>query len=194
MQRWIDEKQNGVADFAVSCPQCGVEYIIAYPKRGFLVELIDIGEKVADAVSPYVTITILLGSLYWSAVSYGAVTMIQVLGHDDGWNLIENSDRLSLIIGLPTIPLALVLYKTIAWEDRCLRWIRQTSNKYSFTAHEEQPRRIPAEPSRNANLSSFSRMICGALALPTIAVACGNMLYGSYSFSGWQRALMVMYQ
>ncbi|EDV22703.1 uncharacterized protein TRIADDRAFT_58535 [Trichoplax adhaerens] len=190
LQRWIDEKQNGVADFAVSCPQCGIEYIIAYPQRGFLMKLLDAGEKVTDALSPYITVTILLGSLYWSAVSYGAVTMVQVLGHNDGWNLIEKSDRLPLVIGLPAIPLILVLYKTVAWEDRCLRWIRQTSHKYSVATPEDRPQRVPAEPTHSTDLSSLSRIICGALALPTIAVTCGNLFYGNYSLSNWQKALM----
>lgn len=34
LQRWLDEKQKGNNGGAVSCPQCGTEYHITFPKMG----------------------------------------------------------------------------------------------------------------------------------------------------------------
>uniref|UniRef100_A0A8C1UUC4 E3 ubiquitin-protein ligase MARCHF5 n=1 Tax=Cyprinus carpio TaxID=7962 RepID=A0A8C1UUC4_CYPCA len=34
LQRWLDEKQKGNSGGAVSCPQCGTEYQIVFPKIG----------------------------------------------------------------------------------------------------------------------------------------------------------------
>lgn len=34
LQRWLDEKQKGNSGGAVSCPQCGTEYHITFPKMG----------------------------------------------------------------------------------------------------------------------------------------------------------------
>ena len=34
LQRWLDEKQKGNGGGAVSCPQCGTEYSIVFPKMG----------------------------------------------------------------------------------------------------------------------------------------------------------------
>lgn len=34
LQRWLDEKQKGNSEGAVSCPQCGTEYQITFPKMG----------------------------------------------------------------------------------------------------------------------------------------------------------------
>lgn len=34
LQRWLDEKQKGNSGGAVSCPQCGTEYHIVFPKMG----------------------------------------------------------------------------------------------------------------------------------------------------------------
>uniref|UniRef100_A0A8C7I4D3 E3 ubiquitin-protein ligase MARCHF5 n=1 Tax=Oncorhynchus kisutch TaxID=8019 RepID=A0A8C7I4D3_ONCKI len=37
LQRWLDEKQKGNSGGAVSCPQCGTEYRIVFPKMVMLV-------------------------------------------------------------------------------------------------------------------------------------------------------------
>lgn len=34
LQRWLDEKQKGNSMGSVSCPQCGTEYHIVFPKLG----------------------------------------------------------------------------------------------------------------------------------------------------------------
>uniref|UniRef100_A0A3P8ZLB4 E3 ubiquitin-protein ligase MARCHF5 n=1 Tax=Esox lucius TaxID=8010 RepID=A0A3P8ZLB4_ESOLU len=37
LQRWLDEKQKGNSGGAVSCPQCGTEYSIVFPKMGNMI-------------------------------------------------------------------------------------------------------------------------------------------------------------
>ena len=34
LQRWIDEKQKGNVSTQVSCPQCGTQYLIDFPRLG----------------------------------------------------------------------------------------------------------------------------------------------------------------
>lgn len=53
---------------------------------------------------------------------------LQVVGHKKGLYVMERADPLFLLMGLPTIPVVLVLGKMIRWEDYIVRmW-----QKYSY--------------------------------------------------------------
>lgn len=78
IQRWIDEKQKGNTAAKVSCPQCNTEYLIFYPKLGPLVIIMDSVDALISRVCPFVAAGIVVGSIYWTAVTYGAVTVMQV--------------------------------------------------------------------------------------------------------------------
>lgn len=54
---------------------------------------------------------------------------VQVVGHKEGLDVMERADPLFLLIGLPTIPVMLILGKMIRWEDYVLRLWRKYSNK-----------------------------------------------------------------
>ena len=54
----------------------------------------------------------------------------QVLGHKEGLNMMEGADPLFLLIGLPMIPVMLVLCKIVRWEDRLLRLWRERLSKW----------------------------------------------------------------
>lgn len=54
---------------------------------------------------------------------------MQVVGHKEGLDVMERADPLFLLIGLPTIPVMLILGKMIRWEDYVLRLWRKYSNK-----------------------------------------------------------------
>ena len=54
---------------------------------------------------------------------------MQVLGHKEGLNVMERADPLFLLIGLPTIPVMLILGKMVRWEDYVLRLWRKHSAK-----------------------------------------------------------------
>lgn len=45
---------------------------------GIVMRLLDIIEKYVNKFCPFVAGSILLGSVYWTAVTYGAVTVMQV--------------------------------------------------------------------------------------------------------------------
>jgi E3 ubiquitin-protein ligase MARCH5 len=78
LQRWIDEKQQGNSSVEVSCPQCNSIYIILYPKSGLLVNALDMIDRIICKSCPFLAGGILVGSVYWTAVTYGAVTIMQV--------------------------------------------------------------------------------------------------------------------
>ena len=104
LQRWIDEKQRNDPIAEVHCPQCNEKYKIVYPKMGALfrraiswcadqcsanfvhwkyvtglpMRVLDLIEKYINKSCPIVAASILVGSVYWTAVTYGAVTVMQV--------------------------------------------------------------------------------------------------------------------
>jgi len=80
LYRWIDEKtQKGNALRSVSCPQCQTEYIIVFPQMGKLGGALEAMDNVVKRLSPFLAAGFFVGSLYWTAVTYGAVTFLQVI-------------------------------------------------------------------------------------------------------------------
>ncbi|KAK2166411.1 hypothetical protein LSH36_39g02067 [Paralvinella palmiformis] len=159
LQRWIDEKQRGNSTAKVSCPQCNTEYLIVFPRLGPLVYFMDLADRITFKVCPFVAGGIFLGSMYWTAVTYGAVTVMQ-----EGLNVMEKADPLFLLIGLPTIPVMLILGET--------------------GLH-----RIPADTTPLTDPISATRVLCGALIMPTIATIFGKLLFGRVN-SNFQRTLL----
>lgn len=185
LQRWFDEKQHGNPTIRVFCPQCNTEYTVQYPSFGTILVLIDGSEKIINKICPIAAAGVVMGSLYWSAVTFGAVCVMQVMGHKQGLEIMEKADPLFLLVGLPTIPLGLILGKMIRWEDYILQVWREQSKKWwilkkVFGAEEinHQPTRVPLETNTQMDFISSTRILCGALMLPTFATACGNYLFG----------------
>ncbi|XP_059400980.1 E3 ubiquitin-protein ligase MARCHF5-like [Carassius carassius] len=182
LQRWLDEKQKGNSGGAVSCPQCGTEYRIVFPKIGPLVYFLQQVDRVLSRASPFAAAGVVVGTVYWSAVTYGAVTVMQVVGHKKGLDVMERADPLFLLMGLPTIPVMLVLGKMIRWEDYVVRlWQRHSSKLQIFSGlvpgmGHPQPR-IPVEGSYGGDHLSVSRTLCGALIFPSIANLLGRLLF-----------------
>lgn len=114
-------------------------------------------DRALSRASPFAAVGVVVGTVYWSAVTYGAVTVmqvqwasnmlhrksvkpesvtvsspfssyyvhVQVVGHKKGLYVMERADPLFLLMGLPTIPVVLVLGKMIRWEDYIVRlWQR----------------------------------------------------------------------
>jgi len=178
LNRWIDEKQKGSSTAPVSCPQCNSEYAFTFPRINPLVETLDLAEKTIVKTCPYLAGGIFVGAMYWSAVTYGAITVMQVMGHREGLSWMEESDPIFLLIGLPTIPVGLVLAKLTRWEDYFLQWWRDYIRPYFWTKGElEAPARIPADPATIGHPVSSTRVLVGAMLLPTIATACGQILF-----------------
>lgn len=99
------------------------------PLPGPVVYVLDLADRLISKAGPFAAAGIMVGSIYWTAVTYGAVTVMQVVGHKEGLDVMERADPLFLLIGLPTIPVMLILGKMIRWEDYVLRLWRKYSNK-----------------------------------------------------------------
>ncbi|KAM3873774.1 E3 ubiquitin-protein ligase MARCHF5 [Diretmus argenteus] len=191
LQRWLDEKQKGNSGGAVSCPQCGTEYRIVFPKMGPLVYFLQQVDKALSRASPFAAVGVVIGTVYWSAVTYGAVTVMQVVGHKKGLYVMERADPLFLLMGLPTIPVVLVLGKMIRWEDYIVRlWQRHSYKRQLLLPGTGRSLpRVPAEGPSAGDHLSVSRTLCGALIFPSIASLVGRLLFQRVS-SSLQRTVL----
>ncbi|KAI7793508.1 E3 ubiquitin-protein ligase MARCHF5 [Triplophysa rosa] len=194
LQRWLDEKQKGNSGGTVSCPQCGTEYSIVFPKMGPLVYFLQQVDRALSRASPFAAAGVVVGTVYWSAVTYGAVTVMQVVGHKKGLDVMERADPLFLLMGLPTIPVMLVLGKMIRWEDYVVRlWQRHSSKLQIFNGlvpgmGRSLPR-VPVEGSYGGDHLSVSRTLCGALVFPSVANLVGRLLFRRVT-SNLQRTIL----
>ncbi|KAK3095668.1 hypothetical protein FSP39_017419 [Pinctada imbricata] len=194
LQRWVDEKQKGNSTTKVACPQCNTEYIIIFPKLGPIIYVMDLCDRIIYKICPFIAGGVVIGSVYWTAVTYGALTVMQVLGHKEGLNVMESVDPLFLLICLPIIPVMLILGKMCRWEDYLLKLWRKYAAKLSFLNHlfpsmcSPTPR-VPAETMPLSDPISATRILCGALIMPTIATITGKILIGTVN-SNFQRTLL----
>ncbi|XP_017775998.1 PREDICTED: E3 ubiquitin-protein ligase MARCH5 [Nicrophorus vespilloides] len=187
LQRWVDEKQKGGNMGKVSCPQCQTEYIIVFPNMGTLVLIMDTVDSFIYKGCPFLAAGIVVGAIYWCAVTYGAITVMQVVGQKEGLTVMEQADPLVLLIGLPAIPIALIVGKMVRWEDTVLYLIRKYLSRVPIVKH-LLPFRVDVGPSlSNTNeeippLSdpiSATRVLCGALLMPSISNLIGKFLFDS---------------
>merc|ERR1712055_273992 len=186
IQRWVDEKQKGNNNTGVSCPQCGADYIIQFPPSPAVLRLLDTLDKLVGRLCPVVAGGVCVGSLYWTCVTYGAVTVMQVTGHDKGLSLMETADPLFLLVSLPLVPVGLVLAKMIRWQEPVLNFMRSRLpqlpiTKYILPAFSTEP--VAEGSASAANLPppsdpvSVTRTFCGALFFPTVATFLGSALF-----------------
>ncbi|XP_022687191.1 E3 ubiquitin-protein ligase MARCH5-like isoform X2 [Varroa jacobsoni] len=195
LQRWIDEKQRGNQSQRVSCPQCNTEYLIFFPKYSTFVYVLDLVDRLLYRASPFLAAGVVLGSVYWTAVTYGAVTVMQVIGHREGLNVMEQADPLFLLVGLPTIPIMLVLGKMVRWDHYLLKlWWRHAGRlagvkgifsslrgelpANTFVAPSEATLQLLERPLFGDALSA-TRVLVSALFLPTAATFVGRFCFTS---------------
>ncbi|XP_055607295.1 E3 ubiquitin-protein ligase MARCHF5 [Uranotaenia lowii] len=208
LQRWVDEKQKGNTFKRVSCPQCQSEYIIVLPSMGALANVLEGIDTLIKRISPFLTAGVIVGSIYWTAVTYGAVTVLQTVGYDEGLALMERAEPIVLLIGLPAVPIGLILGRMIRWEDFLLRFLQTKS--FSLRKFPMISLLLPISPIEddpfvnNADLNmsggggppavpnsvppgavvtsdplSATRVLCGALLLPTISSIVGRVFFDS---------------
>ncbi|XP_038219554.1 E3 ubiquitin-protein ligase MARCHF5 [Zerene cesonia] len=191
LQRWVDEKQRGNISRKVLCPQCKAEYIVVFPSMGTFVALLDAMEEITHKISPFIAGGVLLGSIYWIAITYGAVTVMQVVGHREGLEMMESADPLVLLVLLPTIPVTLISAKMYNWEDSVLLFLRKYCAKIPALTYilpfgnvEGDRAQIVTGPTNTANQNGNShlsptRIFCSALLLPTISTIIGKIFFRS---------------
>ena len=80
---------------AVECPQCGTKYVINLPAGSYFVTLLDNSELLIQRVSPIIAGGVCVGSLYWTCVTFGAVTVMQTLGQQRGLIFMEKRGMLN---------------------------------------------------------------------------------------------------
>ncbi|KAI0212230.1 hypothetical protein LSAT2_002870 [Lamellibrachia satsuma] len=78
----IDGKQKGDSTAKIPSQQFGKEYLFVFPKLGDAlagppVYVININDPMIYKVCPFIPGGIRVGSVYWTAVTYGAVTVMQ---------------------------------------------------------------------------------------------------------------------
>lgn len=58
-----------------------------------------------------------------------------MIGQKEGLAVMEQADPLILLIGLPSIPIALIVGKMVRWEDAVLNFIRKYLSKVPIIKH-----------------------------------------------------------
>ncbi|EDV45726.1 E3 ubiquitin-protein ligase MARCH5 [Drosophila erecta] len=194
LYRWIDEKQQGNHRRSVVCQQCQTEYVIVFPRMNPLAVMLEKGDIAVRRICPYLALGMILCLVYWTAITYGAVTVFQVMGQDRGVRLMEN--MIFLLVGLPFIPVGLILFRLVRWEDAVLMVMRSRYNilrKLPFFHWAGEPEAGAGDLGalsdssnslplihHNPSISEpgyISRLICGAFFLPTAATAVGNVFF-----------------
>ncbi|NWY26305.1 MARH5 ligase, partial [Pheucticus melanocephalus] len=176
LQRWVDEKQRGNSTARVACPQCNAEYLIVFPKlvgkliwvHGTSIMTLKCLKQVSQSCPSVTPGRVRTVRIFQEALLVALFLLQQVVGHKEGLDVMERADPLFLLIGLPTIPVMLILGKMIRWEDYVLRLWRKYSNKLQilnsiFPGIGCPVPRIPAEANPLADHVSATRILCGAL-------------------------------
>ena len=78
----------------VECPQCGTKYVVQLPDGSCFVKMLDKGELIIQRLSPIIAGGVCVGSLYWTCVTFGAVTLMQTLGQHRCLIVMERAGRL----------------------------------------------------------------------------------------------------
>lgn len=187
LQRWVDEKQKGNSLERVHCPQCNTQYIIVFPPIGKLILVLDIADRIIYRVCPFIAAGVVIGSIYWTAVTYGALTIMQAVGAKEGLALMEQSDPLFLLIGLPTVPVMLILGRLVRWEEALLGFLNKNIPRVPIVKHLlptfqvasncVRPHAQSTETPPFSDPVSATRVLCGALIFPTMAVLFGKLLF-----------------
>ncbi len=111
----------------------------------------------------------------------------------------ESADPLMLLVGLPSIPIMLILGKLIRWEDQILKLWKKNHQKIPFLDYligtpDEKARdsteKILLGRDSFSDPISATRMFCGALLLPTVATLFGRCFYNTIH-SNLHRTILV---
>ncbi|XP_043659088.1 E3 ubiquitin-protein ligase MARCHF5 [Drosophila teissieri] len=200
LSRWVDEKEMLLPDVPVTCTQCRTEYIIVMPPLCRFDAMLERLDKGCERMCPSVLMGILAATVYFSAVTYGALTLLELAGYDAGMKLLQEDPSLLMIL-LPSVPTLLLLGRMVRWEDCVIRWLRRHNRRAIPAEHldaaglplpgaplddgyfDELEREHPdADGPMGAafgaeQLGRASTSFCIALSLPTISVVLGRKLF-----------------
>eukprot|EP01137_Pigoraptor_chileana_P015882 Opistho-2@72277 len=214
IQRWIDVKQGGATTAKVFCPQCRTEYVIECPEAGVFVLSMDLFDKIVNALSPFAALGVICSSVYVSALTYGGFTLCQVMGMEEGLQLMHRMEPVVLLASLPMIPFALVIPRFLR---PTISISFGTQHDADGARHDDNPRADGANDGTavdDARLAEamveggvaqesdtpgaadvvermpVSRAVVGALLLPSIAATLGQLFFRGRLASNFQRSIM----
>lgn len=160
--------------------------------------LLDIADRIIYRACPFVAAGVVIGSIYWTAVTYGALTIMQAVGAKEGLALMEQSDPLFLLIGLPTVPVMLILGRLVRWEEAVLGFLNRNVPRIPIIKHwlpsfqetsvRTRTRGIDTPPFSDP--VSATRILVGALVFPSMAVFMGKLLFHPVR-SNFKKTLLV---
>ena len=147
--------------------------------------ILDIADRIIYRVCPFVAAGVVIGSIYWTAVTYGALTIMQAVGAKEGLALMEQSDPLFLLIGLPTVPVMLILGRLVRWEEALLSFLNKNIPRVPIVKHLLPTFQVASNSVRPQGTEvppfsdpvSATRVLCGALIFPTMGVLMGKLLF-----------------
>ncbi|XP_039498831.1 E3 ubiquitin-protein ligase MARCHF5 [Drosophila santomea] len=200
LSRWVDEKEMLFPDVPVTCNQCRTEYIIVTPPLCRFDTMLERLDMCYERLCPSVLVGILAANVYFSAVTYGALTLLELAGYSAGMKLLQEDPSLLMIL-LPSVPTLLLLGRMVRWEDCVIRWLRWYNRRAIPDEHLDaagQP--LPGAPLDDGyfdelereypdadgplgaafgteQLGRASTSFCIALSLPTISLLLGRTLY-----------------
>ncbi|KAH8419673.1 hypothetical protein KR009_000758, partial [Drosophila setifemur] len=203
LSRWVDEKLLLAPDQPVTCTQCRTEYIIVMPPLCRFDAILDRLDKCYERLCPSILMGVLAATVYFTAVGYGVLTLLQVAGYEKGIRLLQEDPTLLMIL-LPSVPTIMLLGRMVGWDDGLVRWLRRYQRQDVpeeqldeeggalpgapldddyFDELEQELEHPPTDDFQPGSLQSehmgrASASFCIALSLPTFAVLLGKSLYG----------------
>ncbi|XP_037044183.1 E3 ubiquitin-protein ligase MARCHF5-like isoform X2 [Bradysia coprophila] len=141
-----------------------------------LVSILHEVSEVIKVCCPFLVAGVAIVILYWTSVTYGAITLLQVMGYNDGMRLLERTQPLALIVGLPSIPVALILGQFFKWEDSLSNSLLQLTGPDTSTTQIEDLSTLPLHNEPSPPISG-SRILCSALLLPTVSAIIGRAFH-----------------
>ncbi|EDW27597.1 GL20188 [Drosophila persimilis] len=203
LNRWIDEKQLHDPEMPMACTQCRTKYIIVTPPLNAFDAFLDQIDQLYETVCPSVMMGTLSAGLYFAAMTFGALTLIQVFGYRVSLTLLRDEPTVLMIV-LPTIPAVLLLLRNLRWDDhltimwRGLRGPRPVAPREDLDEDGEIPPGAPLDeeyfdggpPDQlgmnfldqgaifgDEGIGSTSASFIVALSLPSFAVLLGHTLF-----------------
>ena len=195
IQQWVEQKQRGQLTTPVHCPQCQTAYTIQYPRMGPILVGLEYWDKFVHKAAPIGLATVVGMALYWNSFSYGLFTTYVMLGKEETAALIERADPIFVVVGLPLLPVSLILANSVPWVEKAITFYCNVVGPrmqkirllhYLAPSITIQP---PASVEQNS-LPNLARTVCGALLLPYVATFFGQLMFRSVRKS-WKRVCFV---
>ncbi|KAH8373568.1 hypothetical protein KR200_001394 [Drosophila serrata] len=193
LSRWINEKEILAPDVPVTCTQCRTEYIVVMPPLCRFDAFLNRLDKEYQRMCPSVLMGIVSGTVYFSGMSYGALTLLELSGNEIVLQLLQQDPILMMIL-LPSVPMMLLMSRRIHWDDVLVRWLRRRQRSRvppeQMNAlgeplpgapldddYFEELERHRGEVEAAEHLGGVTPGFCAALSLPSIAGLLGQTLF-----------------